>query len=401
MPEFVACLHDPPHGVRRVRVQAPQADAVARKLGVSPLQVLSVEPAPAPRGRRGDGRSGLSLRLFSQELAVLLDAGVPLTEALATLHEKDSARPTAALLARIEAALREGQPLSQALAAEPATFDPLSVAIVAASERTGQLAQALGHHAAYLAWSEALRARLAAAGVYPAMLLAAGTGVVVFLLVYVLPRFAGVFDSLGGEIPAASRALVRLGVWMAAHPTLLTASALALVACAGLLAGWPRGRAAAARRIQAALLGAPGIGPRLRTVALARLYRALGLLLSAGVPVLAALRLAHGVLPGPLQPALDSATARVAAGRRLSDAMNEAALASPVALRMLRVGESSGDLAGMLARAAAFHDEEIARHADLVARTVNPALMLVMGVLIGGIVVLMYLPIFTLMEQVQ
>jgi general secretion pathway protein F len=107
------------------------------------------------------------------------------------------------------------------------------------------------------------------------------------------------------------------------------------------------------------------------------------------------------VLAAPLRPALRAVAAAVEAGERLSDAMAAQGLATPVALRMLRVGESGGALPTMLDRAASFHDEEIARLTELVTRVVNPALMLVMGVVIGGIVVLMYLPIFTLVEQVQ
>jgi general secretion pathway protein F len=398
MPQFRALIHDPPHGVRRVRVQAARADAVAAALGISPLRLLGIEAIQsAPRRPL----RGFSLRLFSQELALLLDAGVPLLEALTTLREKDAARPQSAVLERVLHQLSEGQSLSAALAGEPAAFDSLFVAIVSASERTGQLPSALRNHAAYLAWSEALRARIIAACVYPALLVLAGGAVVLFLLLYVLPRFAGVFDSLGSELPAASRWLIDFGVWTAAHPTPIAVLLLALPATVAALWAWPRSRAALRTYADAALLRSPGLGPRLRTVALARLYRGLGLLLSAGVTVLPAMRLLHGVLPHPMSDSLVGASHAVQGGRRLSEALHEQALATPVALRMLRVGESSGSVPAMLERAAAFHDEEIARLADIVTRAVNPVLMLVMGVLIGGIVVLMYMPIFSLMEQVQ
>lgn len=398
MPHFRALIHDPPHGVRRVRVQAARVDAVAAALGVSPLRLIGIEAieAPAPSAVRG-----FSLRLFSQELALLLDAGVPLLEALTTLREKDAARPQSAVLERVLHQLHDGQSLSAALAGEPAAFDSLFVAMVSASERTGQLPSALRNHAAYLAWSEALRARIVAACVYPALLVLAGGAVVLFLLLYVLPRFAGVFDTLGSELPAASRWLIDFGVWTSAHPAPVALLLLGLPGAAAALWAWPRSRAVLRATAEAALLRSPGLGPRLRTVALARLYRGLGLLLSAGITVLPAMRLLHGVLPRPMRPPLVAASQAVQDGRRLSEALHEQALASPVALRMLRVGESSGSVPAMLERAAAFHDEEIARLADIVTRAVNPVLMLVMGVLIGGIVVLMYMPIFTLMEQVQ
>jgi general secretion pathway protein F len=391
VPDFQVRYHEPAQGVLERRVSADQPGAVAALLGVAPARILSIHPvAPAARS----GRRRLDLRLFAQELSVLLRAGIPLLEALLTLREQDSG---AVALDGVLASVRQGLPLSAALAAVPAEFDALFVALVAASERNGQLAPALRDHAAYLAWSQALRARLVAAAVYPLMLLAAGGAVVVFLLLYVLPRFAGIFDGLHRDLPAASQALMSLGVAAHEHPG--WALAIAALGPAAALAAWRSARVRQA--LAAGLWISPFVGPRLRVLALARLYRCLALLLGAGVPVLAALRLAEAVLDAPLRPALAAVVSGVGGGHRLSQALQAEGLATPVALRMLRVGESSGEVAAMLERAAAFHDEEIARFSELIARTVNPVLMLVMGVVIGGIVVLMYLPIFTLMEQVQ
>jgi general secretion pathway protein F len=391
MPEFAVRVHEPPHGVRELRVTAEHAGRVAEVLGIAPARLLSVLPATPPRRARG---KALDLRLFAQELSVLLQAGIPLLEALQTLREKDRG---AQALDGVLAALRDGQPLSAALALAPQDFDELFIAVVSVSERNGQLAATLRDHAAYLTWSDALRARLVAATIYPLMLLGAGGAVILFLLLYVLPRFAGVFDGLGRELPAASQLLMDLGVAAHAQPVLALALAASLPALALVVWRLPAARVAVAR----ALWRSPGIGPRLRVVALARLYRCMALVLSAGVPVPTALRLAEGVLSAPLRPALAAAVAQVSGGLRLSQALQAQGLATAVALRMLRVGESSGEVAAMFGRAAAFHDEEIARLSELITRTVNPVLMLVMGVVIGGIVVLMYLPIFTLMEQVQ
>jgi general secretion pathway protein F len=394
MPEFMAQVYEPARGLRQMQVHAEHAGAVAAALGVAPAALLSVRPV---QPRRGSGRADIDLRQFSQELALLLHAGIPLLEALETLREKDADKAGRVTLDLIIDALRQGLPISQALARAPRDFDELFIAIVAASERSGQLVRALRDHAAYLAWSQALRNKLVAACVYPLMLLGVGAAVVLFLLLYVLPRFASVFDGMGDKVPAASRALIGFGVWAAAHPltSLALAAALPLAVVAALRLPTVR-RALAAR-----LWRMPGLGPRWRTVVLARLYRGLSVLLAAGVPVPSAMRLLHGVLAEPLRPALARATSAVESGRRLSVALHEQQLATPVALRMLRVGEGSGELPQMLERAAAFHDEEIAQLTEMVARTVNPLLMLVMGVVIGGIVVLMYLPIFTLMEQVQ
>jgi general secretion pathway protein F len=403
MPQYHAQWLEPasaaaPARLRQARVQAAHAQAVADALGVAPLQLLSVRPVRQrwPQGLRWPQR-GLSLRLFSQELAVLLDAGIPLLEALQTLREKDRHGAAGGPLDGVIAALRDGQPLSAALARAPQDFDALFIALVAASERSGQLAVTLRGHAAYLGWVQALAGQLRAALVYPLLLLGAGGAVILFLLLYVLPRFAGVFDGLGRDLPLASRWLIDLGVLAAAHPAVAVGVALAGPMVAMLASRWPALR----QLLQAALWRSPGLGQHLRLVALARLYRALSLALSAGVPTPGALQLVCGVLPAPLQPALQQVLQQVRSGQRLSASLQAQGLATPVAWRMLRVGESSGEVAAMLQRAAAFHDEQIARLSELVTRLLNPLLMLVMGVVIGGIVVLMYLPIFTLMEQVQ
>jgi general secretion pathway protein F len=401
MPEFVARVFEPAQGVHVVRVQAEHAGAVARVLGLSPAAVLSVQPAAAAAGDRPGPRVGagrpIDLRLFSQELALLLQSGIPVIEALQTLRESGGASANRQALDRVIGALRQGQSMSDALGGSPRSFDALFVAIVAASERSGQLVRALQDHAAYLTWSQALRARLLAACIYPLLLLGAGLAVVLFLLLYVLPRFATVFEGLGDQVPAASRSLIDFGVWAAAHPAWLTGALAGAVAAVLLVWRWPLAREAAARL----LWRTPGLGERWRLVVLARLYRGMGVLLAAGVPVPAAMRLLRPAVAAPLRAALDAAAHDVESGQRLSVAMLAHGLATPVAQRMLRVGEGSGELALMLERAATFHDDEIARLSELMVRAVNPVLMLVMGVLIGGIVVLMYLPIFTLMEQVQ
>lgn len=381
MPHYSVRLAD---GTSRL-ADAPNAEAVIARLGLDPRRVLEVRAAPAPaRAPRGD-----ELRVLVQSLAQLLDSGIPLLEAVHTLAERQPQ------LAPVQSALAEGQAFSAALAA--AGHDALLVALVSASERSGQLPRTLAQHAAWLAWAEALRARLVAAAVYPLLLLAASGAVLLFLLLFVLPRFAGVFDGLQAELPAASIALLGLGRAAAAQPEWTVAAALTLPALMLLAWHWSPARAAAA----AMAWRLPGLGPRWRVVALARLYRCLALLLGAGIPVRPALDLVDPVLAGPLQPRLRAAAQAVEGGQRLSEALQAQGLATPVALRMLRVGERGGALAGMLERAAAFHDEEIARLAEFLTRVLNPLLMLVMGVVIGGVVVLMYLPIFTLVESVR
>ncbi len=403
MPTFQVQVHQPPSAPCWRTVEADDEASLPALLGLPASGLLAVRRSgPLPRARGvvwpWQRKARLDARAFAHELSVLLGSGVPLLEAVETLAERNAA--AAPGLARVQAGLREGRTLSQAMAAAgddgEAVFDDVLLALVAAAERDGQLVGVLRHHAEFLAWSGALRARLVAAAVYPALLLSSGAAVIAFLVVFVLPRFAGVFEGLAVDLPWGSRVLIAIGQAATREPWL--AAALALLLPALLLAAL---RAPAARAWwQQRMWQLPGVGTRLRTVTLARLYRCTGLLASAGVPLTRALELAGPVLDAPLRPALARARADVAAGSRLSAALQRQDLLTPAALRMLRVGERSGEVAAMLSRAAAFHDEEVSQLAEWLSKVVNPLLMLVMGAVVGGVVVLMYLPLFTLMEQV-
>ena len=399
MPSYQARVFSP-DGVKTQRVDAPDRQSVAGVLGVAPQHVLAVLEI-ADKGGDASSRKGSAkrfpLRLFSQELAVLLDAGIALLEALNTLREKEANAAVRNALDAVIASVEQGQPLSLAMRQQPQAFDELVCAIVAANERTGQLSTALTQHSQYLAWVENLRSRLVAACIYPLMLLAVGGAVIMFLLLFVLPRFAGILDGLNTDLPWASRVLINFGQTAGQHPYAVLAGMAAL-----LLAGAALWRNQALRlRLQSSLWTMPGLGSRLRVLALARLYRSLAMLLASGVPVLASLRIVHDVVAVPWRPAVAAACQRIERGERLSESLEAENLATPVARRMVRVGERSGEVAAMLDRAAAFHDEEAVRLTELLTRAINPALMLVMGVLIGGIIVLMYLPIFQLADQVQ
>jgi len=408
MPDYVVRLIDPLLGEQRHSVRASDEQAAVVALRIAPSRVLSVTAATtattattaSSAGSAGAGSSrhrSFPLRLFSQELAVLLAAGIPLLEGLVTLREKEASAPVAQALDAVIAKLQDGQPLSAALKSQPQAFDALFIAVVQSSERTGQIEEALREHAAYLGWVDALRGKLLSASIYPLTLIVAGMAVIVFLLLFVVPRFAGILEGVGGELPAASQLLISTGRLSGEHPWATAAAALAL-----LLAPVLAWRHAGLRAwVTARLWQAPLLGPKLHLLALAQFYRTSSMLLGAGVPAMSALGTAREVISERLRARLDAAIDSVGRGERLSVALQLAGLTTPVSLRMIRVGERSGGLGPMLRKAAEFYDEELSRLTELVTRVVNPVLMLIMGVVIGGIVVLMYLPIFQLVEQVQ
>ena len=335
---------------------------------------------------------------FSQELISLLDAGLSLLESIETLGEKESQAGVRRSLEQIVARLREGRTLSAALAEQPANFPPLYVATVRASERTGAIREALLRYVAYQQQVDVLRKKLVSASIYPLVLCGAGLLVTAFLLSYVVPRFSGIYEDLGGNLPFASRMLMAWGQ---------------LVEANGRVGGDRRGGTAGAavayvvtRPAFRAAVGAlfariPAVGSQLRTYQLARMYRTIGMLLRGGMPAVTALVMSEGMLGVTLRAALTQATGAVREGQSIATAMERHGLTTPVAARMLRVGERSGNMGEMMERIAAFYDEQLSRSVDLLTRLIEPALMVVIGCVIGLIVVLMYFPIFELAGSLQ
>lgn len=374
-----------------VEIAGTDRAAVAARAAADGLEVLSV-------GRGGLAARGgrFALLQFAQELRALLDSGVVLLEALETLAEKETRPLARQVCQRLVASVGEGRRFSAALEAQPEAFPALFVATVRASERTGDLATALGRFADYRQQQDLVRSRLVGAAVYPVLLLAVGFTVILFLLGYVVPRFARVYADVGGDLPAVSRGLLFAGQFFEAHLAVVLA-ALAALAVGAVVAARSE---VAARIAGAALWKSRVVAERLLAYQMARYLRTTGMLVRGGTPVVAALEMAGGLLQVHLRPRLAAAIARVREGLPLSAALDQQGLSTPVAARMLKVGEKSGELGAMMERIAAFHDAEIERLAEWVTRLVSPLLMLAMGLVIGTVVVFMYLPIFQLAEQV-
>lgn len=364
-----------------------------RWLARAGLEVLSVAPLREAVGRAG----AFPLLLFTQELVALLRAGIPLADALAALTEKEGRPATRLVLAALVQALREGRPLSLALTDHPHSFPPLFVATVRAAERTSDLEPALSRYIDYLRQLEALRAKLVAATIYPALLLLVGGAVMFFLMVFVVPRFAMIFESVGGELPWLSRLLLDWGRLMQTQAGPVAAGLLAVPAGLVLVLSRAPVRAAALRLAWRL----PRVGEQLRVFELARFYRTLGMLLRGGIPAVPAMGMLEGLLSPALRPGLARCIAAVGEGQGFAATLQAQGLATPVALRMLAVGERAGNLGEMLERAAGFHEEEGARSLDLLTRLAGPLLMLIIALAVGLILVMLYLPIFQVAESIQ
>ncbi len=382
--DIVACVID----------AVDEADA-RRQLTLKELKVVSLAPI---RHLRLSGRAPqLQLAVFSQQLVSLLDAGLSLVEALEALAERESTTGAHRTLERVLGRLYEGQTLATALGEHPRTFPPLYIASVRASERSGALREALTRYIAYEVQADALRKTLVNACIYPAVLLGAGVLVMLFLMGYVVPRFSAIYADVGTDLPAASRLLLEWGQLMDEHAGLV--SILALGGLCGSIYGLSRPMARAA--VGAWVARIPAVGRQLHVYQLARLYRTTGMLLRGGIPAVSALQMSSGLVRANSQAAYAAATQAVREGQSLAQAMEQNGLTTPVAARMLRVGERSGNMGEMMERIASFCDEELARWVAIITKLIEPVLMTVIGLIIGVIVVLMYFPIFQLAGSIR
>jgi general secretion pathway protein F len=390
----IKALH-PGMGVTATTVEALDEAEAAARLQREGAQVLSIV---AERGRWLTGRSArFPLLLFTQELIALLEAGLTLTEALETLGEKESRTESRQLIERLLATMREGRPFSAALAMQGEAFPPLYAATVRAAESTGDLSPALARYVGYQNQIDAVKKKVLSASIYPLLLIGVGTLVIGFLLGYVVPRFASVYADAGRDLPLMSKMLLAWGEAVEAHGVWILLGAIGAIAGFALALAQPATRAALTRlawRI-------PAIGGHLRTFELARFYRSLGMLLSGGIPIVSALGMVSGLLTAHLRNGAAVAMDAMRRGESISAAFTRGELITPVAARLLRVGEKSGRMGEMMERIAIFHDEEMARWVDWFTRLFEPLLMVFIGLTIGLIVVLLYMPIFDLAGSIQ
>ena len=383
-------------GITALALDATNEIDATRQVESQGYTVLAVGARTGFTGfRRAAGH--FPLVLFSHELLALLDAGLPLVEAVETLAEKEHRPEVKRAITQVIEHLYEGKTLSQALEYFPQAFPALYVATVRAAERTGDLQEALQRYIAYQTQIETVKKKLVSALIYPVLLLGVGGLVTMFLLVYVVPKFSRLFENVGGDIPLLSRLLIQWGVLMEAHALNIGIAALVLLVSLIYLARLPQTRVWVGLK----LWSVPAIGERMRVYQLARFYRTVGMLLNGGIPVVTALEMVEGLLHTTLRGLLRAATLEIREGKPMSQAMETNHLTTPVSLRMLRVGERTGRMGEMMERVAAFYDEEMARWVDRFTRLFEPILMLFIGVIIGGIVVLMYLPIFELAGSIQ
>lgn len=388
-----------PRAPEVIEVESPTLAAAhteAVRLGYS---VLSAQPRAewhsalfGLRNRRG---ARLDVVVFVEQLRDLLTAGMSVIEALETLHRSADVNHRQ-VLEELTRSLHSGQRLSQALN-DLENFSPLLVSLVRASELTSDLPQALSRFLDHEQRVIELRHRLSALAIYPLMLMAVGAAVLLFLLFYVMPRFARVFEGMNGDLPWSARGMIWWAQWLNAYGSIVLGAVVALSLAITAAAFSQPIRNDVSKRI----LEWRPLRTRLRTYFLARWYRATGMLIDGGIPMPEALRLSTELLPLALRDGGQTVERSLREGRSPALAYAGAGMATPVAEQLMRAGERTGDMGGVLGRIARFHEAEVSRALERGMRTLEPLIMVLIGVGVGTVVVLMYMPIFELAAAIQ
>lgn len=385
-------------------MDAPDARVVVERLQRDAYFPIEVAPQRAPQAARrlglprlGPGRvTGRDLVAFTQQLATLLDAGLPLDRTLAIQEELAPTTRLRAITADVLTRVRGGASLADALVAHhPRPFGRLYVNMVRAGEKGGVLEPTLTRLAEFLEEAQAFREALLSALIYPALLTAVGGAAVVFLMTFVIPRFADIFRDLGGAIPLPTQILLAVSAWLQHFWWLLGLGGLAAALGTRAVLATPGGRLQA----DTALLQIPLIREVVLKTEVARFARILGTLLKSGVPLIAALGVVTEMLSNVvLRRAVAGVADGVRRGEGLFKAIKEAGVFPALALHMVRVGEESGRLEEMLLKVGATFEADTRKILKRLVALAEPCIILVMGLLVGFIVVAMLLAIFSISE---
>ena len=342
--------------------------------------------------------SSAELALVTKQVAILVRSGVQIDETLSVLAEETSQAHVKTVLQNIVAELRAGLPLSQAIASQPQSFDPLYQGVVGAAEQSGKMGQVLTQLAEFLEKRQAMKSKALGALAYPAMLTGVAFMIVLFLMTYVVPQIARVFQSSKQVLPFSTRFILALSDFLMNWGWFLLAVIVALVFYL---------RRALARedfrlKVDRVLLNLPLLGPLLLGFETARFANTMAMLVAANVPILTALHSARGTLGNAvLRAAIDSTEGRLREGTSLSRALGSQGVFSPILIHLIRSGEASGKLAEMLKYGAENAELESEQKTKIFTSLLEPLLILVMGLMVLGIVMAVMQPILEMNSGVR
>jgi len=393
---FRAKVLTPAMTVEQTELDAASVEEARRVVESSGGRLLSLETLRSGLLTRQSGTKGFNLAVFNQQLFSLLEAGQPVVDAIEILGHNDKRGRHRAIYDTLLDGLRQGKQLSEAMSSLPSVFPPLYVAMVRSSETTGTVRASIQRFMHYQKQVDEIRGKLVAAAIYPAILIFVGFIVIAFLMLYIVPRFSAVFDDVATRQHASAGFIQIWGGFVRNHTMLAWSGFFAFLMAVMAVFTHPKTRGA----LYGKVLDLPWIGEKVWLLQLARLYRTLGMLLKSGVSVLSAMKMTEESLSLAMRQGMQTAIASVSEGKSLSKVLPACGLSTEVAQRLLVAGESSGNLDEMMQRIADFYDQEMATWIDTAGRLVEPILMVGIGLVIGAVVLMLYMPIFDLANVV-
>jgi len=382
---------------------ADSEDRLRREFEEKGLYVLAIQRA----GRLAFGSLALPTRsriatreflVFNQELATLLKAGMPLVQSLDILRRRVSNPLFRSVLNDVYDRVRAGSALSESFEAHGAMFPGVYTASLMAGEKSGNLEQVIRRYVAYVKVVEAVRRKVISALIYPAVLLTLSVIVVGILVLRVVPQFSGYYEQFGKELPLSTRVIVAISTYATAY---FGAMVLVAAAVAASIWFWLK-RPGERERLDRWVLRLPLLGSVARKFATSQASRTLATLLGGGIPLVNAIDVAaRSIKNRYMARELQRASQQVREGRALAAAMTDSGAFPDVALKMVEVGEQTGALQEMLNSLSDFYDEEIETNLDRFVTLVEPILLIIMGIVIAGLLLALYMPLFNLSNALQ
>jgi type IV pilus assembly protein PilC len=397
MAEFVCKVADG-GGKVFLHVEPAQSMSEARqKLSDRGLFVYNVRPRAGVVGqlfgrKRQKSVDGNDFLVFNQQFNTLIKAGIPILRALDLLSERAAAEKLRPVLGEVRRQVREGTNLSEALEAQ-GVFPKVYTVSVLAGEKSGNLSGVLEYYIAYQKVTTGFRKKLISTLIYPIILVCSAIGIVTYLVTYVIPKFAGLYNDLNINLPAATRLL--LAITVTYRPYLLASLIAAALLTAAVFA-WSQ-TSQGGLTFERIRMRLPLIGDTITKFQFAQFCRTLSTLLAGGTPLVQAMETAGGAIRSRLvSGAISSGAQLVREGQSLHASLSSTGLVPDLALEMIEVGEASGSLSAMLASVAEFYEDDVNTHLANLVALIEPAILVFMAVLIAFILVALYLPMFSL-----
>ncbi len=382
-------------------MQAITPEAVQQRLRAQYLQGIKVKKKPMEIKFQMPGATGVSTKelvVFTRQFATMIDAGLPLVQCLEILSSQNDNPTFRKVLSEVKAGVETGGTLAESLNRHPKVFDRLFVNLVAAGEAGGVLDTILNRLAVYIEKNMKLVKQVKSALVYPILVTGVSALVTVVLLVWVIPVFQKMFADFGSELPGPTQLVVDMSEFMRAYIGWIL---LALGAFAAGFVAFRRSKFGH-EMLDRALLKAPVFGPLVQKVAVAKFARTLGTMLSSGVPILEALEIvASSAGNVVVEKGLRIVKAKISEGKTMAQPLSELPVFPPMVVQMISVGESAGAMDTMLNKIADFYDDEVDAAVGTMMAMLEPLIMSFLSVVLGGMVIAMYLPVFSMAGSIK